>query len=313
MPKKIINAPFNSYFGVFLTLGCNLNCDYCVQKISLPRQPQAHYPLVAGRIWTEALNSITPRRKKKFLWVYKKKKISITGGAPSLHPDFIYILNHLDRDWRITVTSNFCTPFFKDAGLLRQLKRRRGLKFNASYHFLYTPLDNFIENLIRVKRAGIFVHTVFIVGHPDYAEKIKYLKEKIAEIHPLVKTQRFLGYYGGELYPRSDRHGLECEQKDGIFNYAFYQEGFGQKEKKDIYCRMNKVLFAPNGDIYNCHYKLYTGHQDKLGNLFEDNVHIVLPREYFLCHDFGFCNPCDSEGHAFKGLDGRILDVSEES
>jgi hypothetical protein len=39
------------------------------------------------------------------------------------------------------------------------------------------------------------------------------------------------------------------------------------------------------------------------------NVHI--PREYFLCQDFGFCNPCDSEAHLFRTLDGKIESISE--
>lgn len=73
---------------------------------------------------------------------------------------------------------------------------------------------------------------------------------------------------------------------------------------------MNKVLFAPNGDIYNCHYKLYTGHKDKLGNLFEQDVRIVIPQDYFLCQDYGFCNPCDSELHSFKRLDGAEFNIS---
>lgn len=100
--EKIIEAPFEAYFGVFLTLGCSLNCDYCVQKISLPNQPVAHYPIVSGEEWVTALNAIAERTKRRFLRPSKKKKLSITGGEPTLHPDFIYIINNLDRNWNIT-------------------------------------------------------------------------------------------------------------------------------------------------------------------------------------------------------------------
>jgi len=311
--EKTIDAPFDAYFGVFLTLGCSLNCDYCVQKISLPHQPIAHYPLVSGKEWVAALNAIAGRRKRKNIIITKKKKISITGGEPTLHPDFVYIINNLDRDWNITITSNFTSPFFEaEAQGLKQIKKRSKLKFNGSFHFLYTSVDKFIENTLKIKKAGLFVHTLFIVGHPGYIEEIKRYKKRLLEIHPIVKVQRFFGYYQGKLYPRQrEEYNIEYEQQDGICNYKEYERGFSQGASQDIYCRMNKVLFAPNGDIYNCHYKLYTGHKDKLGNLFAENVNIIVPRDYFFCHDYGFCNPCDSEGHSFKRLGAEEFNISK--
>jgi len=314
MPKydKVIEAPFDYYFGAFLNLSCSLPCEYCVQKISLPGQPVARYSLMPGQEWVEALNSIAGRTKKRFLRHPKRKKISITGGEPSLHPDFIYILNNLDKDWKITVTSNFTSAFFdKDIEFLKQIKRRSNLKFNASYHFMYTSLEKFIENVLKVKKAGFNVHSLFIVAHPAYIKEIEEYKKKLLKIHPIVKLQRFFGRHEGKLYPAQDAGDVVCEQEDGIRNYKAYREAFGQSGKKDIYCRVKKVLFAPNGDIYNCHYKLYTGHKDKFGNISDKDLHIVMPQGFFLCHDYGFCNPCDSEGHAFKDLEGKEFNIGQ--
>jgi MoaA/NifB/PqqE/SkfB family radical SAM enzyme len=331
MRKIIIEAPFDYYYGVFLNLTCSLPCEYCVQKISLPERPIAKYPIVSGKDWVEALNAVTDRTKARFLRAPKKKKISITGGEPSLHPDFIYILNNLDKDWKITVTSNFTSPFFdQDSKFLKQIKRRRNLKFNASFHFMYTPIEKFIENVLKVRRRGFFVHSLFIVAHPARMKEIEGYKERLLKIHPVVKLQRFFGFHDGGLYPREGAYTIVCEQEDGIRNYEAYREGFNQSAQKDIYCRMKKVLFAPNGDIYNCHYKLYTAHKDKFGNIFEPSalrpcsgpmvsmaepsakdqgVRIIMPQDFFLCHDYGFCNPCDSEAHAFKALDGKEFNI----
>ena len=310
--KKIIEAPFDYYYGVFLNLSCNLPCEYCVQKISLPQQPSAKYPIVSGSKWVEALNAITNRTRKKFLRFPKKKKISITGGEPSLHPDFVYVINNLDKDWRITVTSNFTSPFFnKGIKFLKKIKRRRNLKFNASFHFMYTPIEKFIENVLKVKKCGFFVHSIFIVAHPAYMKEIEGYKQRLLGIHPIVKLQRFFGRHNGNLFPCESAYDIVCEQEDGIRNYEAYREGFNQSVKKDVYCRMKKVLFAPNGDIYNCHYKLYTAHKDKFGNIFDRSLHIIMPQDFFLCHDYGFCNPCDSEGHSFKRLNGKEFNISK--
>ena len=307
---KVIEAPFDYYFGVFLNLSCSLPCEYCVQKISVPGQPIAHYPMISGREWVRALNSISGRKKKRFFRFPKRKKISITGGEPSLHPDFIYILNNLDKDWKITVTSNFTSPFFdKDTKFLKQIKRRSNLKFNASYHFMYAPIEKFIENVEKVKRAGFIVHSLFIVAHPAHIEKAEECRSKLLKIHKIVKLQRFFGKYKGELYPSENACDVICEQEDGIRNYEAYREGLSQYSKKDAYCRMKKVVFAPNGDIHNCHYKLYTCHKDKFANILDKDLHIVMPQSFFLCHDYGFCNPCDSEGHVFKDIEGKEFNI----
>lgn len=310
---KIIEAPFDYYYGVFLNLNCSLPCEYCVQKITLPHVPIARYPIVSGRQWVDALNSIAGRTRKRFLRAPKKRKISITGGEPSLHPDFVYVLNNLDKNWKITVTSNFSSPFFeKDIRSLKEIKRRSTLKFNASYHFMYTPIEKFMENVMKMKKAGHIVHSLFLVAHPAHMKEIEEYRNRLLKIHPVVKLQRFFGRHEGSLYPSEDAYDIVCEQEDGIRNYEAYREGFNQTGKKDVYCRMKKVLFAPNGDIYNCHYKLYTGHKDKLGNIFDKDVHIVMPQDFFLCHDYGFCNPCDSEGHVFKRPSGEEINIGEK-
>ncbi len=310
---KMIEAPFDYYFGAFLNLTCSLPCEYCVQKISLPGQPIAHYPLMSGQKWVEALNAISGRTKNRFLRSPKRKKISITGGEPSLHPDFIYILNNLDKDWKITVTSNFTSPFFdKDIKFLKQIKRRSSLKFNASYHFMYAPIEKFIENVKKVKSSGFTVHSLFIVAHPAHKARAEECRLKLLKIHKIVKLQRFFGRYEGELCPSENAHDIVCEQEDGIRNYKAYRDGFNQAGKEDMYCRMKKVLFAPNGEIYNCHYKLYTGHKDRFGNISDKDLRIVMPQGFFLCHDYGFCNPCDSEGHAFKDMEGKEFNIGQK-
>ncbi len=311
MKEKVIDSHFTAFWGVFLNLDCNLNCRYCIQKISLPQKPAACYAARTGKEWAQALNAISGRTQRRFLRSPRIKKLSILGGEPTLFPDFLYVLNNLDKRWKITVTSNFDSPFFKQgAEFFKQIRKRSRLRFNGSFHFIYTPLEKFIANVQRLKKAKIAVHTLFLVAHPGYLDKALDYKARLLKIHPRVKLQRFLGFHQGNLYPRESDYEIEEEQKDGISNYRLYQEGFGQNKASPIFCRSDKVLITPNGDIYNCHYKLYTGHKDKLGNLFDDEVRVRIPREYFFCRDFGFCNPCDCEGRLFKSLTGEVKSIS---
>jgi MoaA/NifB/PqqE/SkfB family radical SAM enzyme len=310
MKEKIIDSHFTAFWGVFLTLGCNLDCSYCIQKVSLPRKPIARYTLRTGRDWAQALNAISRRRKRRFLRPARIKKLSLLGGEPTIYPDFLYLLNKLDKNWKITVTSNFDSAFFRqDVKSFRQIKSSNRLRFNGSFHFMHTPLERFIANVQKLKKANINVHTLFVIAHPAYLDKALDYRLKLLSIHPRVKLQRFLGLYQGSLYPQESDCTVEHQQKDGIANYRLYREGFGQREAAPVFCHSDKVLIAPNGDIYNCHYKVYTGHSDKLGNLFDDTVDVHIPREYFFCREFGFCNPCDCEGHSFKTLNGEIRSI----
>jgi MoaA/NifB/PqqE/SkfB family radical SAM enzyme len=308
LKPKIIDSHFTAFWGVFLNLDCNLKCDYCIQKISLPRKPLASYPGLTGKEWVKTLNAVGNRTQRRFLRRARIKKLSILGGEPTIFGDFLYVINNLDKNWKLTVTSNFDSPFFEQD--LKQIKNKGRLRFNGSLHFLRTPLERFIAHTQKLKKAGINVHTLFVVAHPGYLEKALDYKNQLLKIHPRVKLQRFLGFYQERLYPQDADYAKSREQKDGISNFRLYQQGFGQRGASPIYCHSDKVLIAPNGDIYNCHYKLYTGHKDKLGNLFSEDLHLRIPREYFLCQDFGFCNPCDSESHRYKTVDGELKSVS---
>ena len=103
MNSITIRSPFNSYWAVFLTLGCNFKCPFCIQTIS---GPIPHYDIVKGDAWVKALNSIEGRTRKRFFRRNKAKKLALIGGEPTLHPDFFEIINGLDDKWNLTVTTN---------------------------------------------------------------------------------------------------------------------------------------------------------------------------------------------------------------
>ena len=93
MKEKVIDSHFTAFWGVFLNLNCNLNCHYCIQRISLPSKPILDYETRTGKVWVDALNAIAGRRKKRLLRLPRIKKLSILGGEPTIFPDFLYVIN----------------------------------------------------------------------------------------------------------------------------------------------------------------------------------------------------------------------------
>jgi MoaA/NifB/PqqE/SkfB family radical SAM enzyme len=295
---SLIDSEFSSYWAVFLTLNCNYNCEYCVQKIY---RKTVTYDLVAGDKWIRALNSITNRTKFRFFRRRKIKKFAIIGGSPTLHPDFIGIINGLDKYWLITITTNLGTPIFNHIDLfLKKLIRRKNLRFNVSLHLNNCSDPNEFINKIKILRKNkININRIFLLAYPpDRLAQVEEYKAKFAREKMRLEIQRFTGFYNGKLYPQEESNLTEYEYEDNIRDYKLYNQACNLEEKKRIWCKISKVLFAPNGDIYNCHYKLYTASSDTFGNIFDNDRTIFNPpSDYFICDNFGYCNPCDF-GHA---------------
>lgn len=300
---RTIPSNFNSYWAVFLTLRCNLNCDYCIQKIEPEAAKRAlGYKEVSGNKWVLALTSIQNRTKKRFLRPAKKKKIAIIGGEPTIHPGFFELINGLDKNWSITVTTNLDSPVFSDVKkFLKNIKPKGRLKFHASLHPKHTDVRLFIERVTALRRGGLNIRRLFMVAHPEMVDKIPQYERIFEDKGLSLEVQRFMGFYNDKLYPlNNDSSSVHYHFDDGIADYEKYRKAFSLTSKKKIWCRLNRVLFAPDGDIYNCHYKVYTKSDERYGNIFDQDFKSNIPTDYFLCDDYGYCNPCEYPYAEFK-------------
>ena len=287
----IVPSAFNSYWGVFLTLSCNLKCPFCIQKMA---GPVSNYPLASGKDWVKSLNSVEERSKKRFLRRNKVKKLALIGGEPTLHPDFFEIINGLDNNWNITVTTNLASPVFENISLfVRNLKRKKRIRFHVSFHDAEIDINEFINKIKLLRKKGVNVNRIFTVcWPPDKLEVFQKYVHIFKSRGLSLKRQRFNGFYKGKFYPFGGEED-DYEFKDNITEYEKYERGCSCKAKQEIYCKMNKVLFAPDGKVYNCHYKIYSGSPDYYGNIFNGNSVVNIPKDYFVCSDYGYCNPCD--------------------
>ena len=295
-----IRCGVEGYWAVFITLGCNFKCPYCINKISDDGfNAQINYRHRRGDEWIRALNRIE----------HKDKNLGIIGGEPGIHPDFLQIINGLDKDWKVTVTTNLDAPIFSDIkGFLKKINLRRSLFhnnrliFNISFHPEQADAELILNRMVALKKGGLKIGKIFYVTVPnqkiDFPKYKKMFEEKGFEI----EEQPFLGPYEGKFYPteKEIKEGTSGGMDHGVEDYERLKDGFSMKSKRDILCKTRKFLIAPDGMVYNCHYKLYSNAPKNYGNIFDDDWKCEIPLDFFECPHYGYCNPCDYAEVEFK-------------
>lgn len=261
---KAIRVPESyNYAGIFLTFGCNLNCSYCINNFEHSLRKRK---IASGREWVKHINRIESR---------PDLPVTIQGGEPSIHPDFIYIINNIKDELNIDILTNLQ---FDIEDFMRKVKPER-IKRDApyasirvSYHPQTMDLDDTLKRTLRMQDAGYSIG-IWSVSHPSAEEHVKEAQKKGRDMGIDFRTKEFLGEYNERLY--------------GTYKYAGACE---MKFEKKVLCKTTEFLIDSESAVFKCHHDVYKG-INSIGSLFDPDFEIQdIYRE---CDYFGYCNPCD--------------------
>lgn len=261
--KPIIIPETYNYTGVFLTLSCNLNCSYCINKFGAAASDHGH---LTGKDWVEAINRLVSR---------DDLPVTIQGGEPSLHRDFFYILNNIKKDLRIDLLTNLqfdVADFMTEVRPERFDRNAPYASIRVSYHPQIMELEPLVEKVLILQHAGYSIG-IWGILHPEHIELMEEATRYCHNLKVDFRTKEFLGMYDGRLY--------------GTYKYT--DACSGQKTKQ-VQCRTTELLVGPSGAVYRCHSDLYEGREAK-GNL--GDPRFVVNDLFHGCTVFGKCNPCD--------------------
>jgi hypothetical protein len=263
LSRLVVPEAYN-YIACFLTLDCNLNCNYCIN--SFGRKKNFSAGNISGEKWGKALNRLIPR---------PDLPVTLQGGEPSLHSDFIWIINQLRPDLPIDILTNLCFDvdnFIANVNSNRLRRKAPYASIRASYHPPYMNLEKLIDSALKLKKAGFFVG-VYGLGHPEFKEQNFTARKKCLSSGIDFRIKDFLGEFKGKMY--------------GKFRYP---ESVGSKIKKNCLCRIPELIIGPDCSVYKCHHDLYGGCLP-IGNLLDNSFKIE--NKFRKCFSFGDCNPCD--------------------
>lgn len=262
--SKSIVLPANyNYVGVFLTLGCNLACSYCINHLSGLNPKRKH---LNANEWISFLNRLELK---------PGLPLSLQGGEPSIHPGFYEILNSLRPDLEIDLLTNLQFDPLKFMSAVKPERFHRPAPYasiRVSYHPETMKLKPLLEKAFILKSEGYPI-AIYTVDHPAYKTELKEAQELSQEKGLEFKTKELLGRYEETLH--------------GLYKYP---DSVDSNILKSCECKTSELLISPEGQVFRCHHDLYNL-KFPIGDML--NPEFQIEDIYRPCHFYGNCNPCD--------------------
>lgn len=192
----ILNSGINNYatlhFEWYLVDFCNYKCSYCnaidknVTTFSKETSP-SKYKLVLQRL-----------RMLKVAF-----EVDLYGGEPTLHPDFLFILDELSNMPNcklVEIKTNLSRPLH----FLKQIFKHPKIKLAASYHAEYYS-EEFLKKCIALHDKNFYCH-VNLSDKPNAWEKILNVLTEFDnngvkyDLNILLSTSDYTVQYNDEFY-----------------------------------------------------------------------------------------------------------------
>jgi len=264
MNTTAIRIPeFVNYIGVFLTYKCNFNCPYCINNYNTPT---AAKNMLSGAEFIEGLNRIESR---------DDLPVSIQGGEPSLHPDFYEIINNIKPSLRIDILTNLQFDVLEFINKIKPERLARSAPYSpirVSFHPLKSNSAELISKTLILQNNGFKVG-IYGLDLPEFNSQNTEMRNKCMANNIDFRYKEFLGYHNGKLY--------------GTYKYP---DAIAGKLNISVKCAPSELLINPAGDIFKCHYHLYSN-SCSVGNILSDQY--TGDFNEIDCFDYGLCNPCD--------------------
>ena len=246
-------------WSVFLIYKCTTDCPYCIQNYSF-KNDRTDSPL-KGSLPPESwllLNDLPN----------KPENIFVTGGEPFLYKKIADVLAGLSGFKHVQVVTNLNIDPSKVVERLSTVTTHK-VVFECSFHEASIDFHTFLARATMIKNAGM-LHSVRVVD-VDHARTKKYIKDFALNG---IKVQAL------------DQVGMKGDDVVVLSNH----EASNLVRKPPVLCKTKLTLFAPNGDVYNCHTKLYWA--DKAASFGNITTGFNIPDHHLACSDYGFCQPC---------------------
>lgn len=262
--SPILVPPSYNYVAAFLTLDCNYSCGYCINR---PTGQLTKRSIIDAGDWITYLNR---------LQLPADLPISIQGGEPSQHPEFLELILGIRPELSIDILTNLSfdvEQFCKKIPATRFIRKAPYASIRVTYHPGQSDLDELLSKVSFLSAHGYPVG-LYSIRKPGFEKLIDRVTQRAAKLSIDHHTKEYLGLSRGKKW--------------GTYRY---EGGVFSDQTKTVECRTSELLIAPDGMVYRCHRDLYLK-EFSIGSILGD--HPYRPEYVFRhCDKFGECNPCD--------------------
>lgn len=214
-PRK--NEPHKVFFTWQITYSCNYKCTYC-HAPKHGKQDAVNTVILSKEEWVKIWDDI--------YYMYGECEINISGGEPSIYPNFFGIVKEITKKHKVEIVTNLS---FNIEQSICGLNPER-VRFAASFHPQHITIEDFVVKINQIKKNGFIITTNF-VPWPPFFDKISHYKKIFEENNINVVLQPFVGTYNGKKYPDSyntkEKEVLHLFMKTGnkeVLNFKLKEE-----------------------------------------------------------------------------------------
>ena len=244
----------------FLTT-CNYRCSYCFVP---PEELGAKIEIFATPEQWRAAFDATGKR-----WL-----IHLTGGEPTVYPDFMALCEALTQRHVISINSNLSRPVVRQ--MAGRIDPSRVSFINAGLHVAERTRragsDDFLDNARFLQEAGFRV-IVTAVATPEVVADFSSLASMCAAYGLQLAPKVVRGEYKGKSYPweytpeeKAQLHGAIARARDryaqmfegwppptiDVLSDDEFLDGLPDYRGRSCSAGFRFVNLQPNGDVYRC-------------------------------------------------------------
>lgn len=261
----------NNYVAYFITLACNLKCQYCINLHNGgSRYAQATRSHMTAEDWIKAANRLVLR---------DDLPLTLQGGEPTLYKGFYKLVNEVKPEIKMDLLTNMefdTNKFIKNVPVSRFTRKAPYASIRVSYHPGQNDIKDLVKKTFKLEAAGFRIG-IYGILHPDKKKREHILKtqDKCRKAGIDFRTKEFLGEWNGKLY--------------GTYRY---KDSVMSQTKKYCECKTTEVIVDPGGYVYRCHSDLQKG-RTPVAHILDKGLTMARLDKFRSCYSYGDCNPCD--------------------
>ncbi len=171
---------------------CNYRCPYCFYTEAGWTELAKKSNYKTAEEWVEVWNRICTK--------YGRCQLRITAGEPFTYPRFVDVVAAVSKIHDVQITSN-CSQREAIEEFTQRIDPQQA-ELDCTFHPLQGELEPFLENVLRLRRAG-FTANVCYLAYPPQMEKMGEIKQRFLDSGIYMNMAIFWGRYKDKQYPQA--------------------------------------------------------------------------------------------------------------